>query len=88
MSHYNSAQSPTMVNRDVATLDSPGGEEHDVPSHSSRLIPEYANLCTSGLRQKKRVQDKDKKEKVIQNVFGIIYIFASVAMSVTKSILT
>ena len=44
VSHSNSAQNPTEVNLDAVTLDSPSGEEYDVPSQSSRLILEYNNL--------------------------------------------
>ena len=35
VSHSNSAKNPTEVNLDVATLVSPSGEEHNVPSKSS-----------------------------------------------------
>ena len=88
MSHYNSAQNPTEVNLDAATLASPSGEDHTVPLQYSHLIPEYANLHTSRLRQRKIIQDKDKRKKSITKVSGLIEFFESVAMSTTKSILT
>ena len=50
--HSNGAQNPTEVNLDTEILASPSGEEHDVPSQSYCLIPEYANLRTSGLRRR------------------------------------
>ena len=68
-------------------LASPSGEENNVPSQPSRLIPEYANLRISGLRKSKIIQEKDKKGNGIPKVFGFIYLFASVAMSSTKSVL-
>ena len=61
MSHLNSAQNTTGVHLDAEMLASPSGGDQDVPSHSSRLIPEYANLRTSGLRQSKIIQDKYKR---------------------------
>ena len=39
VSHSNSAQNPTEVDLDAATLASPSGEEHNVPSQSSCMIP-------------------------------------------------
>ena len=48
--HFNSVQDPTEVNIDSETLYSPSGEEHDVPSQSSCLLPECANIHISGLR--------------------------------------
>ena len=59
--HSNSAQNPTGVNLDASTLASPSVEEHNVPSQSSRLIPEYANLWTSGLRLSKIIQYKYRR---------------------------
>ena len=87
VNHSNSAQNPTDLNLDTATLDSPSGEGHVVPLHLSRLIPEYANIRTSGLRRRKIIQDKEKNEKGIPKVFGLIYLFASVEISATKYIL-
>ena len=58
-----------------------------MPSNSSRLIQEYISLCITGLRQSKIIQEKDNKGNEIPKVFGLIYIFVSVAMSATKSIL-
>ena len=43
--HSNSLQNPTDINPDAEMLASPSGEDNGVPSQSSRLIPEYANLC-------------------------------------------
>ena len=62
--HSNSAQNTPEVNLDAATLASPGGEDHNVPSQSSRLIPEYENLRTSGLGQRKyfKINTRGKKE--------------------------
>ena len=37
--HSNSVQNPTEINLDAATLASSSGEEHNVPSQSSHLIP-------------------------------------------------
>ena len=37
--HFKSAQSPTEVNLDAATMDSPSVEDHEMPSRSSHLIP-------------------------------------------------
>ena len=65
MVHSNSEQNPTEVNLYEATLDSPSVEYHDVPSHSSRLIPEYANLLISGLRRSKIIQDKYKRANAL-----------------------
>ena len=39
VSHSNSAQTPTEANLDAETLSSPNGEEHDIPTQSSRLVP-------------------------------------------------
>ena len=66
---------------------SPSGEEHDMTSQSSHLIPEYANLCISVLIQRKIIQEKDNTGNVIPTVFRIIALFSSVSMSGTKSIL-
>ena len=87
MRHSNSAKFYNEVNLHASIMASPCGEEHDVTSQSSRLIPEYENLRTSGLRQSKIIQCKYKKGKVIPKVFGLIDLFASVAMSCTKYIL-
>ena len=37
--HSNSVQKPTEINQDAATLASPSGEEHNLPSQSSCQIP-------------------------------------------------
>ena len=87
MSHSNSAQNSTEVNLDAATLDSYSGEEQNMPSRSSSLIPEYENLRTSGLSLSKIIQDKYKMIKGIPKVLSLISLFTSVAMSITKSIL-
>ena len=50
VSQSNSAKNPTKVDLDAALLASTGVEEHNVPSQSSRLIPEYVNFRISGLR--------------------------------------
>ena len=42
MRHSNSVQNPTEINLDAAKLDLPSGEEHNMPSQSSFLIPEYS----------------------------------------------
>ena len=76
----------TEINLDAATLDQTSGEYQDIPSQSL-LIPEYASLRTSGPTQIKRFQEIDKKGSVKPKVFGLIYLFASVEMSATKSIL-
>ena len=57
MNHSNNVKNTTDINIDAATMDSPSGEEHGVPSQSSHLIPEYTNLLISGLRQIKRIQE-------------------------------
>ena len=85
--HYNSDQNTIEVNLDAETLASPIVEEHNLPSQSSSLILEYANLHTSGLRRSKIIQDKGKTEKGIPKVFGLIALFASVTMSANKYIL-
>ena len=86
MIHHNSDKKHTKVNLDAATLASPSGEEHDVPSQSSCLIPEYVNLRTSGLRRRKIIQERQKRIG-IPKIFGLTALFASVDMTVTKSIL-
>ena len=43
-SHSKSVESPTEVNLDAEKLALPSGEENNVTSQSSWLIPEYANL--------------------------------------------
>ena len=68
-------------------MDLPSLEEHGVPSQSSCLIPEYVNLAISVLRRSKIIQEKYKKGGSISKVFGLIELSASVAMSVTKSII-
>ena len=88
MRHYNSVQNPTKFNIYAETLDSPSGEDQDMPSQSSRLIPEYANICISALRLIKIIQERYKHGYGIPKVFCLISIFEPVAMSVTKSILT
>ena len=85
--HPDSLQNPTEVNMDTATMASPSGEEHIVPSNSFQLIQEYVNLRTSGLRQSKIIQYRDKREKGIPKLCSLIFLFASVAMSATNSIL-
>ena len=50
----------TEIKLDAATMDSSGGEYYNVPSQSSRLIPEYANLHISGLRRKIIIQEKTR----------------------------
>ena len=87
MRHSNSAQNPTDINLDASTLAAPIGEYRDVPSRSSCLIPDYMNLHISGLRRRKIIQKRYKKINGILKVFGLISLFTSVAMSVTKSIL-
>ena len=87
MIHSNSVKNPTDINLDSATLDSPSGEDREVPSHSSRLIPEYPNLRISGLRRNKIIQERDSKVNGIPKVFGLIYLFTYVVMFITKSIL-
>ena len=87
MSHSNIVQNPTEVKLYAETLSSPSGEEHDVPSRFSHLIPEYANLCISGPIISKIIQEKGKKGNVIPKVFGLIALFAFVVMSANKSIL-
>ena len=86
MRHSNSVKPPTNINLDAATLDSPSGEEHDLPSQVSCLIPEYANLRILGLRRGKIIHEKYKKINGTPKVFGLIYLFVSVTISVTKSI--
>ena len=87
MIYSDSGKKTTDIDLDSAMLDSPSGEDHNVPSHSSLLIPEYANLRISGLRQSKIIQEIYKKENGIPEVFGLVDLFASEAMYVTKSIL-
>ena len=87
MSHSNSVQNPTEINLDAAILASPIGEEHDIPSQSSRLIPEYVNLHVSGLRRSKIIQGKFKRGNVIPKVLGLIALFVSVVMHDTNSTL-
>ena len=87
MIHSNSLQNPTEVNLDIATLYSPSGEEHDVPSQSSHLIPEYTNLLVSALSISKIVQEQYKNENGIPKVFGLISLSAYVVIFSTKSIL-
>ena len=83
----NIMKNTTKVNLDAATLDSPSGEEHNVTSHSSFIIPEYVNLLILGLSWSKRIQEKYKNGNFIPKVFSLIEPFASVAMFVTKSII-
>ena len=68
-------------------MDSPSREEHDVPSHFPRIISEYANIRISGLRQRKRLQEKDNKRYGKPNAFGTISLFEYMAMSLTNSII-
>ena len=88
MSHYNSVQKSTDINLDTATLDSPSGEDHGVPSQSSRLIPEYANFRISGLRQSKIIKEKYKKGNGTPKIFGLITLFTYMAMYYVKYILS
>ena len=86
MRHHNGEQNPTEVKLDSATMASPSGEDNNVPSKSSSLIPEYANIITSGLRRSKIIQEI--KERIgIPNIFGIMAVFAYVSMSAIKSTL-
>ena len=57
---------------------------------TSQSLPilEYTNLCSLGIRQNKQVQEGDKKVGVKPNLFGLILIFAYVAISSTNSILS
>ena len=87
MSHSNSVKNTTEVTLDTATMASPIGDEQNVPSHSSHLIPKYKNLRFSVLRQSKIFREKGKKGNGIPNVFGLIALFTAVAMSATKYIL-
>ena len=87
MSHSNIVQNPNEINRDASTMDSPSGEEHDMSSQSSLLIPEYDDLRISGLMQIKRIQEIDKKGNIIPKLFVLIFLFSSVTMSDTNSIL-
>ena len=87
VSHSNSAEILTEFNVYAATLDSPGVEEHDMTSRSSRLIPDYVNLRTSGLMQRIIIQDRYKKEKIITKLFGLLALLVSVAMYATKFII-
>ena len=58
-----------------------------MPSKSSHLISEYANLQISGLRRNKKNKDKEKKGNVIPKVFDLVALFTSVNMSATKYVL-
>ena len=87
MSHSNSVKNPTVINLDATLMDSPSEGENDVPSQPYRLTPEYVNLCKSGLSWSKIIQNKYKREKIIPKLFGLIYLFAYVAMYATKSII-
>ena len=88
MIYSNSDQNPIEINLYAAALDWPSGEERDVPSRSSRLIPEYTNLQISGLRQSKIIKEIYNKGSDIPKVCGLIYLFSYVVMSATKSIIT
>ena len=85
--HSISAQNPTDINLYVKNLASQSGAEHNLPSQSSRLIPEYSSLCIWELRKIKIVHERDKKGNGIPKIFGLIDLFAYVAMYTTKSIL-
>ena len=87
MIHSNSVQNSTVINLDAAIMASPSGEENNVPSHSSLLIPEYVNLRISGLSRSKIIQEKYKKLNGIPKLFGLITLFVSIVMSVTRSII-
>ena len=87
VSHSNSAQNPTKINPDAATLDYPSGEYSNVHSQSSHLIPEYSNLRISGLRRSKIIQEREKNRYFIPNFFGFITLVTYVFISVTKSII-
>ena len=63
-------------------------EENDLYLQFSHLIPEYSNICVSGLRQSKQAQERDKKIDGEPKVFGLISLFSYVAISSTKFILT
>ena len=82
--HFKSIQDPNQVNLYAEILDSPSAEEKDVPSNSW-LIPQYSNLCTSGLRQIKWAQEIYTKVICKPKLLILIYLFASVSMSSTKS---
>ena len=84
--HYNGEKTPTEINLYSAILASPSGEENVVPSQYYRLIPEYANLRTSGSKQSKRIQERQEISG-ISNIFGLMYLFAYASMTATKSIL-
>ena len=66
---------------------SPSGEGHGMTLQYSRLIPEYENLHISGLGQSTRIQDKYRKVNGIPKLFELIYLFSSVSMTYTNSIL-
>ena len=85
--HSNNVKTPIDINLDAATLASTSGEDHNFPSQSSRLIPEYVNLCISGLWKSIRIQGKYKNRDSITKGFGLIVLFTYVAISVTKSFL-
>ena len=86
--YFNSDKDPTEVKLYAETLCSTIMEEHDVTSQSSHLIPEYVNLRLSGLRRRKGVQERDNNRDVKPKVFGLLALFASVAMSSTNLIIT
>ena len=86
MSQHNGDQNPTEINLDIATLDSSSGEENEAHSQSSRLIPDYANILTSGIRQIKIIQER-RKRSGIPKIFVLTALFASVDVTTTNSIL-
>ena len=59
--HFNSGKKPSNINLDEETMASPGGEQHDVHSQFFLLIPEYLNLCISGLSKRKIIQENKRK---------------------------
>ena len=86
MRHFNSVKYITIVNLDAAMLASKIGEEQDMPSQS-RPIPEYGNLHTSGIIQRRKVQERNKKLGGKPKLFGLIYLFAYVSIFSSNSIL-
>ena len=87
MSHSNSVKKKIDSKLDATILASPNREDHDGPSRPPCLIPEYVNICISVLRKSRRVQEKYKNGNSIPKVFGLISIFVSMDIYVTKFIL-
>ena len=87
MVHSNIVQDPTEINLDAEILALQSVLDQDVSSKSSRLIPECVNLWISILRIIKIIQEILKKLNDIPKVFGLVYLFESVAMTANKSII-